>query len=103
MLTPGVVPQMGAHWVDLTSPEFQPGGTFTRTFIWGSYHGKFIFFEPMITRQYLLTHPGDLINIPQPSAYQSSGWYAKKYCIEYSSDPAQYTIALLDLTFQNGE
>lgn len=103
MLTPGVVPQMGAHWVDVTSPEFQPGGTFTRTFIWGSYHGEFIFFEPMITRDYLLTHPGDLISIPQPSVYQRSGWYASNYCIEYSSNPAQYTIALLGLTYQEEE
>jgi hypothetical protein len=52
-----IVPQMGAHWVDLTSPEFQPGNLY-RTFIWGSTMEIYIL-EPMITRQYLLTHPGD--------------------------------------------
>jgi len=31
---PGV-PQMGVHWVDFLAPEFN-GGTFTKTFIWGS-------------------------------------------------------------------
>ncbi len=46
--TPGGVPQMGAHWVDLLAPELN-GGTFTHTFIYGSYDGQVTFEEPMIT------------------------------------------------------
>jgi len=46
--TAGGVPQMGAHWVDLLSPEFH-GQLFTHTFIYGSYNGKVTFEEPMIT------------------------------------------------------
>ena len=37
-------------------PELQPppaGKTFTETFIYGSWDGKFIFLEPMITKAYL--------------------------------------------------
>jgi hypothetical protein len=46
--TPGGVPQMGAHWVDLLSGEFN-GQLFTHTFIYGSYNGHVTFEEPMIT------------------------------------------------------
>ena len=101
--TPGIVPQMGAHWVDVTSPEFQPGGTFTKTFIWGSYNGEFIFWEPMITRDYLLSKPDDLIELRQPDAYQRDGFYATHYRVSYSTSPKQYTIALLNLVYREGE
>jgi hypothetical protein len=99
---PGGVPQMGAHWADLLSPEFN-GSAFTKTFIWGSYDGKFIFWEPMITRDYLLSHPHDLVAIRQPSAYQRDGYYAASYKVSYSVDPKEYTIALTNLAFKAGE
>ena len=102
ILTGGIVPQMGAHWVDVTSDEFQ-GKTFTKTYIWGSYHGEFIFFEPMITRAYLLTKPDDRITLWQPSAYQRTGWYPDGYKIQYQSKPGSYTIALTGLTKHEGE
>ena len=79
MLTPGIVPQMGAHWVDVTSPEFQPVVTFTKTFIWGSFNGEFIFWEPMITLDYLLSKPDDLIELRQPDSFQRDGFYATHY------------------------
>ncbi|NJD09012.1 MAG: hypothetical protein FIB01_00730, partial [Gemmatimonadetes bacterium] len=54
------VPRMGVHWSDVRSPELQgmlgnPAGyqQFTKTFIYGSWAGKFTFLEPMITRAYL--------------------------------------------------
>jgi hypothetical protein len=97
---PGGVPQMGAHWVDVLSPEFQ-GDIFTRTFIWGSYDGEFIFWEPMITMDYLLSQPDEEIPLRLPSAYQREGWYATKYKIAYSSRPGEYTIALTGLTHRS--
>jgi len=100
--TPGIVPQMGAHWVDVTSPEFN-GGTFTRTFIWGSYAGEFIFWEPMVTRAFLLSKPDEIINLRQPSAFQRDGYYPTQYCVTYSVSPKQYTIALLNLQYHEGE
>jgi len=100
--TPGGVPQMGAHWVDLMSPEFT-GGKFTKTYVWGSYDGKFVFWEPMITLEYLLTHPKDVVTLRQPQAYQRDGWYATKYKVSYSSHTKDYTVALTNLKFQKGE
>jgi hypothetical protein len=100
--TPGIVPQMGAHWVDVTSAEFN-GGTFTRTFIWGSYDGEFIFWEPMVTRDYLLSRPAETIDIRQPAAYKKDGYYATQYCVTYSGSPKQYTVALVNLVYREGE
>ena len=100
--TPGGVPAMGAHWIDLTSPEFN-GGIFSKTFIWGSYDGQFIFWEPMITRDYLLAHPHDNVALRQPQAFQHDGWYPQNYTIDYSTSPKEYTIALTNLAFHQGQ
>lgn len=99
---PGLVPAMGAHWVDVTSPELN-GSVFTHTFIWGSYGGHFIFWEPMITHDYLMGMPDDVIDIPQPEAFETSGWYAKNYIIKYSEKPDQYTVALTNLMYHEGQ
>jgi hypothetical protein len=101
--TPGLVPAMGAHWVDLLSAEFQPGGEFSRTFIFGSYKGEFIFYEPMITLDYLLSKPNEKIAIRQPQAYQRSGYYPLNYVISYSQAPKEYTVALVDLAKRDAE
>jgi hypothetical protein len=101
---PGLIPGMGAHWVDLTSPELPPSfETFTHTFIWGSYAGKFIFWEPMITLDYLLTKPDHVFPVSQPSAFQTSGWYPADYKISYSKNPDEYSVSLVNLTYHNAE
>ncbi|HER08987.1 MAG TPA: hypothetical protein ENO20_08775 [Bacteroides sp.] len=99
--TPGGIPGMGAHWIDLLAPEFN-GGVFTRTFIWGSYDGEFIFWEPMCTLDYLLSQPDEEVDLRLPAAYQRDGWYPTKYRILYSTRPGEYTIALTGLTFRSG-
>lgn len=102
--TKGVVPQMGVHWIDALSPEITGGvENFTHTFIWGSYEGKFIFWEPMITIEYLNSHPNVTIPVRQPEYYQTSGWYASNYQIMYSSHPGEYSVALTGLTHHNAE
>lgn len=95
---PGGVPQMGAHWVDLLAPELN-GGTFTKTFIFGSYNGKFIFLEPMITLAYLQWHPNESIAIRQPAEFQKEGYYPLKYSIRYAMNPNRYIISLTDLVY----
>lgn len=99
---PGGVPGMGAHWADLLAPEFN-GGSFTKTFIWGSYDGKFIFWEPMITLAYLQSHPDETTITRQPSAYEVDGWYAESYRVAWSEKQKQYTVALTDLVHRSAE
>ena len=73
----GGVPQMGAHWVDVTSGELN-GQLFTQTFIYGSYDGKVNFYEPMITLEFLKNTNNFERTIPQPAKVQKTGWYPKK-------------------------
>ncbi len=73
----GGVPQMGAHWVDLTSGEFNGQG-FTQTFIYGSYDGKVTFYEPMITLEFLKNNSNFERSIPQPAKFQKNGYYPTK-------------------------
>ena len=99
---PGFVPFMGVHWLNGASHELH-GATFTQTFIWGSYDGEFVFWEPMLTRDYLLTRPNEVIGIQQPAAYKRDGWYPTRYEISWSKYGNDYTIALRDLQFRQGQ
>jgi hypothetical protein len=73
----GGVPQMGAHWVDVTSGEFNGQG-FTQTFIYGSFDGKVTFYEPMITLEFLKANNNFERAIPQPAKVQKTGYYPTK-------------------------
>ncbi len=71
---PGGLPRMGAHWIDVTSPELA-GQPFTQTFIFGSFDGKVTFYEPMITKEFLENNSNYERQIPQPAKYQETGYY----------------------------
>jgi hypothetical protein len=95
------VPRMGVHWSDVRSPELQgilgnPSGyqPFTKTFIYGSWDGSFTFLEPMVTREYLLTHPDAVSPISVPARYAQSGWYPTSYRVTYDAQAKEYRIAL---------
>jgi len=83
--TPGGVPQMGAHWVDVTSLEFNGQG-FSQTFLMGSYDGKVIFYEPMITKEFVDTHSSYVRAVPRPAKVQKNGYYPTKMRLETTSD-----------------
>jgi hypothetical protein len=72
--TPGGDAQMGKHWVDVTSPEFN-GQIFTQTVIYGTYDGRFTFFEAMITKAFLDAHPAFERTFPVAARFQVSGYY----------------------------
>lgn len=74
------VPTMGKHWVDITSPELNPTNPqpFTQTFIYGSYDSKVVFYEPMITRDFLKATANFERAIPQPAKFQKAGYYPTK-------------------------
>lgn len=88
--TPAGEPQMGKHWIDPTSPEFQPGGTFTSTMIYGTYNGEVVFVEPMITLSYLLNTTSFSRAYPQPQNYSPKNtYYPTRYNI-YQQDGKYY-------------
>jgi hypothetical protein len=110
------VPEMGLLWLDVRSPElqviaghpesYQP---FTKTFIYGSWDGKFIFDEPMITRDYIVskreaTDPAvrdEVIPVPVPEQYESAGYYPGAYRITWDPEAKEYRVALTQLAWRD--
>ena len=109
------VPMMGLHWLDVRSPELQklagnPAAyrEFTKTFIYGSWDGQFIFDEPMITRAYILekktaTDPSvvdEVIQVPTAAKYSPAGFYPSAYRITWDAQQKEYRIALTQLNWR---
>lgn len=87
--TPIVEKEMGEHIVDLTSPEFQPGGRFTRSMIYGAYDpdgdgiGQITFMEPMITANFLRNLDGEVeTEMKTPEQFPTADEYPTRYVIE---------------------
>lgn len=98
--TPGFVPMMGKHWLNLESNEAK-GLTFDQTFIYGSYNGEFIFYEPMITLDYLKKKIDDDFAIFQPQKYPLSGfYYPTRYSITYDQTKKEYRVTLYEMVLR---
>ncbi|MEX2592962.1 MAG: DUF5602 domain-containing protein [Anditalea sp.] len=97
--TPGRVPNMGVHWIDPTGHEFN-GGTFDRTFIYGTYKEKVAFMEPMVTMDYLKSKPEKVDPILLPEAYQIDGFYPSKYEVKYYPHKKEYQIKLSEFSLK---
>lgn len=102
------VPLMGLHWLDVRSPELQglvghpeKQEQFTKTFIYGSWGGEFIFAEPMITREYILAKRtseaatrDEIVPVPTPARTQVAGQHPTAYRITYDPRAKEYRVAL---------
>jgi hypothetical protein len=87
------IPQMGLHWLDPQTPELN-GHRFTTTFIYGSWDGRVIFAEPMITREFLESRPDFVQQVAQPRQYGAAGVYPTRYSIKWDEQAREYRIAL---------
>lgn len=102
------VPMMGLHWEDLTSPELQnllgnPSAyqQFTRTFIYGSWNGQFIFAEPMVTRAFLLSKPDVSAPVRVPQRYPTAGYFPTSYRVTYDAQAGETRVALTSMVERN--
>jgi hypothetical protein len=95
------VPQMGWHWDDPTSPQFNGGG-FTSTFIYGTYNGKVTFYEPMITAAYIKSTSSKYFPIKQAAKFEKNGYYAREYGLRKNCAAHQYEIVIRDFKRQTG-
>jgi hypothetical protein len=77
---------MGNHLLDSKSPEIKDSVPFTRTFIYGAYDGELIFWEPMITHEFLLRTKDACFGVRQPAAFRQSGYYPTRYCLRQNED-----------------
>jgi hypothetical protein len=85
------VPKMGTHWIDITSPEFNGGG-FTQSFLYGSYDGKVVFYEPMITHEFLKNTTSFERSIPQPQKVQATGFYPTRMTVQKVGSVTKITL-----------
>ena len=96
MPAPLAFARMGVHWVDPKSPELN-GKPFTSTFIYGSWDGKVIFAEPMITKAYLETKPQFSAALPLPARAQGGG-YPTRYSVRWDAATKEFRITLTGFT-----
>ena len=88
-----VEPAMGNHLLDLSSPEFN-GELFTHTWIFGAWKGALSFWEPMITRDFLMSAPNTYYDVALPAAAPEKGFYPSKYGIFYLEQQDLYMVVL---------
>jgi hypothetical protein len=95
----GGIPQMGAHLIDITSPELH-GNPFKETFIYGSFNGKVIFLETMVEMNYF---QGAQVNreVPRPAKVQQTGYYPKHY--QVIKDNSSYSIVFDSMEYRTAE
>lgn len=98
---PDLVPYMGVHWLSFDAPELG-GEDFTHTFIFGSYDGEFIFYEPMITIDYLVNHAdGTSFPIAQPQEFQRPGYYyPTSYSMKHDPVKKEYLIEMSGMVYR---
>ena len=95
------VAAMGNHLVDARDPELaDPKLGFSHTFIYGTYDGKLIFLEPMVSHGFLSTHPQDCRPVRPPKAYATSGYYPAAYCVRHDAATATYRVTLEGLAYR---
>jgi hypothetical protein len=98
--TPGGVPMMGKHWLDVNAPEVN-GMPFTKTFIYGSYDGKVIFYEPMITRSTLMEGKDYTLPFGVPALFSPGNtWYPTRYNIKTNSKTGDISVSLSDFVWR---
>jgi hypothetical protein len=85
----------GNHLLLSTAPELgDPPAEFTQTFIFGSFDGNIIFYEPMIAASVFTTGLDECYEIAQPAAWAVAGPYPTRYCMRYLPDEEAYAVSL---------
>lgn len=92
--------QMGAHWMDVTSPEFN-GQPFSHTFVYGSYDGRVNFLEPMASLSFLESGATVHKAIRQPQLFDpSNNYYPTRYNIWKNAANNRHYIALDEMMWR---
>jgi hypothetical protein len=87
---------MGLHWLDVAAPELH-GAEFRYTLFYGSWNGRIIFDEPMITKSVLESRESVDVTLPPASRYASEGLRAGGYRVYYDEASDRHRVALTQL------
>jgi hypothetical protein len=90
--------EMGKHWLPVNLGAYLP---FSKIMIYGSYDGKFIFLEPMVTLDYLLSNVDFTGNYSQPEHFAKPGNYPTKYNIYHNATTGNTYVTLSDFVARN--
>jgi hypothetical protein len=88
-----VVPAMGNHLIDLSGREFQ-GEPFSRSWIYGAYGGRVIFYEEMVALAHLLSRPDACLPIKSTPAVAVDGFYPTQRCVRYEAGADAYVVSM---------
>ena len=97
-----VVLRMGNHLLDSQSPELKDSLPFTSTFIYGAYEGELIFWEPMITLDFLRDTRDACLEIPQPRTFRQAGYYPTQYCVRQDQQ-GERTVSLENFRYAESQ
>jgi hypothetical protein len=92
-------PAMGNHLLDPRTSEFH-GEPFTRTWIYGIYDARVIFYEDMVARSYILSKPDECFPIKSPEAVALAGYYPTRSCVRYAPGKDEYTVSIEDFVLR---
>jgi hypothetical protein len=93
------VPGMGVHWSDASDTSLVPGTyDFQHIIINGSWDGRLNFFEPMVTKAFLMSEPDLEQPLKQPQAYQMTAYYPTTYALRVDEQTEEYVISLAGMT-----
>jgi len=95
------VAAMGNHLVDSKDPEIaDPSRGFSGTFIYGTYDGRMIFLEPMVSHAFLASRPDRCTPVRWAKAVAEAGYYPTSYCVRYDAAAQEYRVSLEGLTYR---
>jgi len=92
-------PAMGNHLLDPTTPEFH-GEPFKRTWIYGVYDGRVIFYEEMVALSFMMSKPDACFPIQSPDAVALAGYYPTRSCVRYAPGKDEYTVSIEDFVLR---
>lgn len=92
-------PAMGNHLVDTTAAEFH-GEPFTRSWIYGSYDGRVIFYEEMLAQDYMQSQPNDCYPIKTTPEVALSGYYPETVCSRVDEETGGVNVTLEDFVYR---
>ena len=89
-----VVPAMGGHLRDRLDPVFNKTQPATHSWLFGAYDSHVIFYEPMVTRAFLLSKPNTCFPIKSPKAVALSGFYPIMSCVRHDAKTGEWTVSI---------
>lgn len=91
---------MGKHWLPVNLEEYLP---FSKIMIYGTYNGKFIFLEPMITLENLKSDATFNLPYSQPEKFSQASFYPTSYNSYFNSDNGNRIVSLGVFVHRNAD